>query len=67
MDLGTLWNVFLTVVRVGLFAFLCWGGWLTYTGGSEPHEDQPAGAGFERVGFLVLFAMLWASFEGVVR
>ena len=67
MDLGTLWNVFLTVVRVGLFAFLCWGGWLTFTGSTEPREEEPVGVGYERAGFLVLFALLWASLEGLVR
>ncbi len=67
MDSAPLFGVILAVVRIGAFSFLCWGGWLTYTASAEPREEQPMEVGYERAGFLVLFALLWASLEGLVR
>ncbi len=66
MDTGLVQSAFLTVVRVSAFALLCWGGWMLYTYNFE--ETEPAqDLSLERVGFVVLFALLWAALEGLAR
>lgn len=66
MDTGLVQSAILSVVRISAFAVLCWGGWMLYSYNFE--ETEPAqDLSSERVGLLVLFALLWSALEGLAR
>ncbi len=67
MDTGLMLGVLLALVRFAAFALLCWGGWLCFTHNLESAEKPAHGLGPERVGLIVLLALLWATFEGLAR
>lgn len=66
MDTALVQSALLTAVRVSAFALLCRGGWMLYSYNFE--ETEPAqDLSLERVGLLVLFALLWSALEGLAR
>jgi len=67
MDTGSVLGALVTLVRIAAFALLCWGGWLCFTYNLESTGKPAHWLDLERAGSFVLFALLWATFEGLAR